>query len=242
VIPGTNAAILRHGGRRASRTNMEKRGVDNLRASFSESPDDVLTPVEETTLVHSGFWVSVSGTRFYGRVDVVPYYLAVETKFWHLFWIPLIPLEGWIIAVDSEGRDPVKHVPIELSWKSIGFTWLRILVYVGLVAEVIFVLNLLLRPDRFDDPLQLFMAVILAGCFAFFAWQFRYWALASKERAVQLANRVGFAPDRKEEILDALAAMREGRPEREPVEVSCPKCGQKVLETTKICPRCERRL
>jgi hypothetical protein len=220
---------------------MEQRGVDHLRASLSESPDDDLTPVEETTIVHSGILAVVYGTRYYGRVDVVPFYLAVETKFWHLFWIPLVPLESWIIASDPEGRDPVRNVPTQLSWKSIGFTWLRILLSVLLVVAAINVLNVLLGPAPFQEPLTIFMSAALVGSLYFLRSGFRVWTLASKERAVQLANRAGFAADRKDDIFAALVAEREGRPEHEPLEIPCPKCGQKILETSTICPRCEFR-
>jgi hypothetical protein len=65
----------------------------------------------------------VCGSRLYGKVDVVPDFFHVQTRFGHLSFIPLLPLRSFLI-VDRE-RDAERAVPIPLSLKSVIVGWLQ---------------------------------------------------------------------------------------------------------------------
>ena len=67
--------------------------------------------------------IIIWGSRMYGKVDVVPGLFHVETKFGHLWYIPLFPVETYVVLnKDNEGWNGVK---IPLSPKSIIYAWLR---------------------------------------------------------------------------------------------------------------------
>jgi len=123
---------------------VEQRGVDQLRARLSESPDDDLTPVGETCVVHSGILpIAAYGTSLYGWVDVVPEYLQIRTMFWHFRWIPLIPLQTWVLAYDPRGLTAVKNLPIRMSLRSVAFVGLQWFLNVALVGAMVYAVLLL---------------------------------------------------------------------------------------------------
>ncbi len=43
----------------------------------------------------------VYGTRLYGRVDMIPGLCYVATRFFHIFWIPIIPLGSQIVVEED---------------------------------------------------------------------------------------------------------------------------------------------
>jgi hypothetical protein len=67
--------------------------------------------------------VSVSGTRLFGKVDVVPELGHVATKFFHINLVALFPIESYFVVVqDSEGW---VGVPIPTSGKSVAAALIR---------------------------------------------------------------------------------------------------------------------
>ena len=67
--------------------------------------------------------VVVFGTGLYGRVDKVPGAFSVATKFFHIFWVPLLPLGSHIVVDETD--DGWNGVPIELSGRSVLAAYLR---------------------------------------------------------------------------------------------------------------------
>jgi hypothetical protein len=80
------------------------------------------------------------GTRLFGKVDQVGPKLHVATRFWHLYYLPLIPLESWVVTetieLSDEERvrtkqtwgtgDPWRGFPLKsLYWKSVLTAWFR---------------------------------------------------------------------------------------------------------------------
>lgn len=61
----------------------------------------------------------VFGTRFFGWVDQVEGVGTVATRFFHVMWIPLVPLGTWFMLGDDRGTQ------IGLSVKSILVAWIR---------------------------------------------------------------------------------------------------------------------
>ncbi len=70
----------------------------------------------------------IFGTRSYGRVDRVDGMFHVETSFFHVWFVPLIPTGSF--AIPAKGGGEVA-VPIGLSIKSVAVAWLRLALVVS---------------------------------------------------------------------------------------------------------------
>ena len=74
------------------------------------------------------------GKRTYGRVDEIEGTGAVETLFFHIWWIPLVPVESLFCLDGPEGTEradrQVRSIP--LSTKSVATAWTRL--FFGFVA------------------------------------------------------------------------------------------------------------
>ena len=66
----------------------------------------------------------VFGTQFYGKVDRVPGLFYVVTRFGHLWFIPLFPVESYLI-LDLPGETGKRGKGIPMSGKSVLHGWLR---------------------------------------------------------------------------------------------------------------------
>lgn len=72
----------------------------------------------------------IAGQDSYGKVDEVPGVGHVETRFDHLYFLPLLPQGSeLVLACDRDGRS---RVAIPTSFKSVLVAWARALTGVGL--------------------------------------------------------------------------------------------------------------
>ena len=75
------------------------------------------------------------GQRLYGRVFVVMGVFYVATQFFHIWYIPLIPVESWIIMEGSESsggnQSSWRGHRIPMNMKSVLFGWIRAATIVG---------------------------------------------------------------------------------------------------------------
>src|SRR5688572_788398 len=67
--------------------------------------------------------VIIWGVRFAGKVDAVPQVGHVATRFFHLYYVPLIPVGTFLVT--DERDDAFSGLPLPLSPKSILVGWLR---------------------------------------------------------------------------------------------------------------------
>lgn len=75
----------------------------------------------------------IYGTRMFGRVDTVPGVCYVATRFFHIWFIPLIPLSSMLVLDDST-PDSTMGLSIPMSGKSVLAAYFRALSMVaGLV-------------------------------------------------------------------------------------------------------------
>jgi hypothetical protein len=137
--------------------------------------------------------VVIWGSNWYGKCDEVPRLCHVETHFFHLYYVPLIPLGSFAVF----GRTPdgnVQGVPVGLSIKSVLLAWLRtILIVGGIGAAVACIINFATK-----HPLEGVGLGFVAACaFALFALtkKFRIFTHAGYERAIDLARRSGVTPE-----------------------------------------------
>jgi len=70
----------------------------------------------------------VFGVRLFGKTEIVPGVFFIATRFFHICFIPLLPMQSFVILADGEGA----ALP-SLHWGSISMAWLRGLLFLGAV-------------------------------------------------------------------------------------------------------------
>jgi hypothetical protein len=70
----------------------------------------------------------VFGVRLFGKAEIVPGVFFIATRFFHICFVPLIPLQSFVIGGDGDGA----ALP-SLHWGSISMAWLRGLLLLGAV-------------------------------------------------------------------------------------------------------------
>ena len=132
--------------------------------------------------------VIVWGSRLYGKVDVVPGFFHVATRFGHVYYLPLIPTQSFVVL--GQSGDQFRGVAIPLSAKSILLAWLRaLLVVTVIVATIAALVNM---QDR-DPTHWIYPAAIAVGALLLFigvTWH-RVATRASLNRACALGELVG---------------------------------------------------
>jgi hypothetical protein len=67
----------------------------------------------------------IYGRRSYGKVSHVPGLFYVVTQFVHLYYLPLVPYQSYLVIDGSEQGDEFQGVRIRFDWSSILATYLR---------------------------------------------------------------------------------------------------------------------
>lgn len=70
----------------------------------------------------------IFGVRLFGKAEIVPGVFFIATRFFHVCFIPLIPMQSFVILPDGDGA----ALP-GLHWGSISMAWLRGLLALGAV-------------------------------------------------------------------------------------------------------------
>lgn len=134
------------------------------------------------------------GDAYFGRVDWVPGMFYVKTRFLHVWWVPLVPRESWVVEDDGQGKHGHR---IHLSWKSVFVAWSRVaLGFLFIFAGLFLVASLGADPKQMTvHPIVtagIFLSVMamLAGAYAL---TYR-WAKPCERRAFELAKWMGADP------------------------------------------------
>jgi hypothetical protein len=142
--------------------------------------------------------IVIFGRRLAGTVDRVGNLLYVRTQFLHVYWIPLVPLESYVILAGSESGNGFKGVRTRLALKSVLFGWLRTALVFGVIGSVVGAVFCAFDFARDQDPLTLggviFCLALAAGCVLFY-WLSVRLAHASYDRAMQIAEQLGIKPE-----------------------------------------------
>ncbi len=135
------------------------------------------------------------GTGDFGKTDHLPGLLYVKTRFFHVWWLPLIPLYSMLYRDDDSG-EPVMELGFH--FKSILSAWIRTITGFVIVAFVVRISNVLFEIDPDDaevlmpvDYLGILGIVMLMSAiyYATYAWsQPRY------RRALSYAEDLGLEP------------------------------------------------
>jgi hypothetical protein len=165
--------------------------------------------------------IIIWGSRMAGKCDHVPNLFYVRTQFFHVWWIPFIPYQSYIILHGSEVGSTFKGRATSFSFKSALFGWLRTgAVFGGVAGLVSLVLNGMVWIDKRDADhlaVALFSLAVLAGSVMVY-WFCEHLAKASRHRAYQLGEELGIPPEYIDHVLDGTLPQEGTPPDVQPVE------------------------
>ena len=87
--------------------------------------------------------MSVYGTRYLGKINVVPGLFHVATKFFHINFVPLVPLGSAIVIENSDhkmanGQLGILAVKLPFNWQSFFMAYFRTILWICLLASIFF--------------------------------------------------------------------------------------------------------
>jgi hypothetical protein len=137
------------------------------------------------------------GRQTYGKVDKVPKLFYVCTQFFHLYYVPLVPLRSYLVLAGSETEQGFKGVQTSLSLKSIVMAWLR--AGLGITVLVSLLLGLKAvgeyvegKPGATLDTMALPWLVGVVSIVDY--WLTVRYTFAGRNRALVLAAELGVTP------------------------------------------------
>src|SRR5262249_19842465 len=140
----------------------------------------------------------VLGTSHYGKVDRVPNLCHVSTRFFHVNYLPLFPLESYIVLAGSEEGSDFRGVRTSLSPKSVLFRWARAALILAALAGAVVGVGTAVEffsqaPAARDvETAATPWAVLAAAVFAY--WLTHRFGAAGYDRALDLGRQLGLDP------------------------------------------------
>jgi len=133
--------------------------------------------------------MGVFGTRLFGQVDRVAGLFSVRTKFFHVNFVPLIPLSSYLVF-EEKGGSAGRGIELKkLRWNSVLLAWLRTPLWLACgITSMIGLMTAFGFDHDWHAATPMLVAGMLTGA-AFYA-SYRLTA-ASFERASELARLVG---------------------------------------------------
>jgi len=136
--------------------------------------------------------VIISGVRFAGKVDAVPRVGHVATRFFHLYWIPLIPVGTFLVIEEKE--DDFKGFPLPLNAKSIVVGYLRTLGWIGVAAGTGGAF-MAAGEKQFGWAALALVAALLAAGMLTLLYRLSAFKHASYDRAIELGRLAKLPPE-----------------------------------------------
>ncbi|HEX9603167.1 MAG TPA: hypothetical protein VF973_05390 [Myxococcales bacterium] len=137
--------------------------------------------------------MGVFGTRLFGQADRVPGLFCVRTRFFHVNFVPLVPLASYLVFEEKGGSGNRGVELKKLRWNSVLLAWLRTPLWIGCAVGTILGL---VQGAGIQHDWQTAAPVLGAALAAGAAWYATYrFSTASFERAAELARMVGLPPE-----------------------------------------------
>ena len=146
----------------------------------------------------------IFGSRMFGKTDVVPGVCHVVTKFFHINFLPLIPLESYVVITGSDKDGSFRGKQIGMCLKSVLTAWARAaMVIAGTISAVM----VLACHEGYAQAIPSIGATIL--CWSLFYATYRL-GKASVARSICLARELGIDEAHLEKAFgaDALAMAK----------------------------------
>ena len=168
--------------------------------------------------------IVIYGWKTYGKVDRVPNLFYVCTQFFHVYWVPLIPLRSYVVLEGSEHNGSFQGVRTALSLRSILAGWWRAFLALLIVFGLVGGIGLAVQAVEGRRALTAFQVVFpwllfLGGVAAY--WLSKRFSRAGLGRARELATQLGLHPLLAEKVwLRANGAHEEEGTEELPGEAA----------------------
>lgn len=133
----------------------------------------------------------IYGSRLFGKTDQVPGMFHVATKFGHINYIPLIPLESYIVLGQDENN--FRGAKISLHWKSVLLAWFRAACYVAAIILPIVAVIALTEHRMLDAAMEIGFALGV-GALLLASYFVRGFGRASYVAAVRYAEILELNP------------------------------------------------
>jgi len=156
--------------------------------------------------------VIITGVRFAGKVDAVPRIGHVATRFFHLYYVPLIPLGTYLVT--REGDTDFAGVALPLSGKSILVGWLRTAAWIGSIVAGVMLFTGLGRANHNRLILGIF-GLLAAALALWLLYRLKPITHASYERATDIAQRIGLSAEQRLMLEVAYGRLNADQAERE---------------------------
>ena len=136
----------------------------------------------------------IAGDTYYGKVDRLPGFFHVATRFLHVWWIPLIPRESYVI---QENTGEKRGVQIPLCRRSVikayicGFATMFTIVFFSAPILIYFDERAMRSPNIVST--MALMAVLGCSALGVACW-FARASLPTMDRAMELSRLAGFEP------------------------------------------------
>lgn len=160
--------------------------------------------------------IIIWGVRFAGKVDAVPQVGHVATRFFHLYYVPLIPVGTFLVT--DERDDAFSGLPLPLSPKSILVGWLRTAGIVAFLPALYLLGTGMSKGDLAKAGLGVLM-MVLAAVVLWCCYRMKSITTASYERAMDLARRIGLSPEHLLLLEVSYGKMTAEQAERELIRV-----------------------
>jgi hypothetical protein len=134
----------------------------------------------------------VIGTDYFGKVDQVPECFHVGTRFFHINYIPLIPLGSMLILAKPDGGAGERGLDVALSWKSVLVAYTR--AGIGVAAIALTVFTFFAFADTRHPGLGVPVLILALGGWGALWLSYRL-THASRERAQEVAEAAGLDAD-----------------------------------------------
>jgi hypothetical protein len=154
----------------------------------------------------------IFGQGKYGKVDHVPNLFYVVTEFFHLYYVPLLPLRSYLVLDGSRPGAPTTTARISLSLKSMLVGWLRaafVLAVVGGVIGGVIALVEYLSAGHGGRLETVLIPWVIAVAGVVLYWLSRRATRAGLERALALGDQVGLPAEYIEEHFEQLHSYRD---------------------------------
>lgn len=135
----------------------------------------------------------IFGSSNYGKTDHLQGLFYVKTRFYHLWWLPLLPVQSILYLDDGTETTGAE---VGFRWKSVATAWLRTIAGFAIIALTINLITGTVLADA-AAPGRLMPKEILGsiGFIALMAGLYYgtiLWSRPGYRRALKLADEIGF--------------------------------------------------
>ena len=152
----------------------------------------------------------IFGTRFYGKVDHLPGLCYIVTRFVHIWFVPLIPTETYLVLEGTESGGNFRGVPISMSLKSVVNAWLRAGCVLGIIGGIIasFVSLIRLSEGRADFMDVIGSLGVFVAAIGLMALSYKVFGKVSPQRAEELGQHLGIDPRAMADMASGISSRR----------------------------------